>query len=158
VLVWSVFSFDRREIALGIFILTEVSLWATLRGAGPFLAESRGSLNDALILIDGAFACISVTLLTLSATIAENKEVRRILEREKATDDIALANIEDALVVTNQQNEIVHTNARTEALLGFTREELLGRDVFDMIVMQNEKGTSIPRAERPLSQVRESGE
>lgn len=155
--VWMAFAFGQRVIATGVVALTEVLTVGTLHGLGPFIIQSHGSLNGALLLLDGAMASTAVTMLAFAAMVEENKQSHEILRRQKLADEVALASVNDALVVTNQRGEVIFLNPQAEALLGMPRETLLGKDFITAVVMQTEDGTTIKREDRPLFRALETG-
>src|ERR1043166_6833639 len=41
IVIWTAFRFTQRETATGIFILSAIAIWGTLRGFGPFVMETE---------------------------------------------------------------------------------------------------------------------
>lgn len=157
-LVWTAFTFGQRVIATGVFAITEISLWGTLHGLGPFIIQSHGNVNNALLLLDAAMASTAVTMLAFAAVVEENRQGREALEREKAADEAALASVNDAVIVTNQRGEVVFINPRAEALLGMPRTTVLGKDFIETVQMQIEDGALVEHADRPITRVLQTGE
>lgn len=151
VFIWTAFRFRQREIPLAIFLLTEVSLWGTLHGYGPFIHYEAGSLNTSLLLLDAAMVSVAVTMLALAATVQEDKNIKKSLTEERTADRAALASVGDGLVVTNREADIVFMNSVAEAMLGLEPTEAIGKKYFDVIAMQRDDESFVPPDERPLS-------
>ena len=158
ILIWVVFDFGKREASTVVLVLAEVSLWATLRGLGPFFYQGGGVLNNALLLLDGAMASASVTMLALAAAVEENRLARAKLTQEKVAEEVALANVASGVIITDHDAEVVMVNRAAENMLGFSRDELVGRRFTDIIVMQEKDGTPIELADRPLELAIASGD
>jgi protein-histidine pros-kinase len=70
-----------------------------------------------------------VGFLLLSTDITDELRLRRALDRSEAYARSLLESAPDAMVIVNRQGEIEYTNAETEKLFGYSREQLIGQSV-----------------------------
>jgi len=81
VLIWMAFRMSQRETATGIFILSAIAIWGTLRNFGPFVLETE---NQSLLILQGSTAVLTVTAMALAAGMAERRRAQADLERQKS--------------------------------------------------------------------------
>src|SRR5438094_2822346 len=81
VLIWMAFRMSQRETATGIFILSAIAIWGTLRNFGPFVLETE---NQSLLILQGWTAVLTVTAMALAAGMAERRRAQADLERQKS--------------------------------------------------------------------------
>jgi signal transduction histidine kinase len=74
------FRFSPRETATGIFILSVIAVWGTLRGFGPFVRETE---NQSLIALQLWIAVLVITAMALSAGMAERRRIEEELQQQK---------------------------------------------------------------------------
>jgi signal transduction histidine kinase len=86
VVIWTAFRFTQRETAVGIFILSAIAVWGTLRGFGPFVRETE---NQSLLALQFWTAVLTITAMALSAGMAERRRVEEELQRQKAVVETA---------------------------------------------------------------------
>lgn len=152
VFLWAALRLKQRDVATAIFAITEIFLWGTLRGYGPFVAYYHGteSLNAALLLLNAAMVSTAVTVMAFTAAVTEERNARRTLIEERSIDRAALASVGEGLIVTNRESDIVLMNPLAEALLGMSAAEVTGKKYYDVIPMEREDGTPVPISERPI--------
>ena len=68
IVIWTAFRFTQRETATGIFILSVIAVWGTVRGFGPFVGQSE---NQSLLTVQSWTAVLAITAMALSAGMAE---------------------------------------------------------------------------------------
>ncbi len=130
-LVWAAFRFGPRETATAAFVLSTLALWGTLRGLGPFV---RGTPNESLLLLQIFMGVTSMLALAFAALIAERERAAR---EHKLTEDalrdsetrarVLFESASEGIVIVDRQGHIVLVNAKTEAMFGYARAELIGR-------------------------------
>jgi signal transduction histidine kinase len=81
IVIWTAFRFSQRETAVGIFILSVIAVWGTLRGFGPFVRETE---NASLIALQLWIAVLTITVMALSAGMAERRRVEKELQQQKS--------------------------------------------------------------------------
>jgi len=129
-LLWIAFRFGQQVSAGAVALIAGMTIWATIHGEGPFITES---LNTSLILVQG-FACvIAMTVLVLTTSVSEKREANETLyEREKkyrSLFDDAL----DMIHIVNEKGQIIDANKIEIETLGYTREEYIGKPLFEII-------------------------
>lgn len=92
VLLWAVFRFGMREAITATVLLSGISLWGTLEGAGPFAQVSQ---NEALLLVQLFMGVVAVTILVVAAARQQLDEYRHRLEVANA--ELRAATVTDAL-------------------------------------------------------------
>ena len=80
IVIWTAFRFTQRETATGIFILSAIAVWGTLRGFGPFVRETE---NQSLLAVQWWTAVLSITAMALSAAMAKGRRVEEELQQQK---------------------------------------------------------------------------
>jgi signal transduction histidine kinase len=86
VVIWTAFRFTQRETATGLFILSAIAVWGTLRGFGPFLRETE---NQSLLALQWWIAVLTITAMALSAGMAERRRIEEELQQQKSVVEIA---------------------------------------------------------------------
>jgi len=88
-------------------------------------------------------------MLNLSEDLEQEKNN---LEISKTHNDAVLAGMGDALIAVDGAGVITIINPAAEIMFGYTPAEIVGKSIFDAILMENEKGEVIPSDKRPLTQ------
>jgi signal transduction histidine kinase len=86
IVIWAAFRFSQRETATGIFILSAIAIWGTLRGFGPFVMETE---NHSLLILQTSTAVMTLTALALAAGMAERRRAEAAIEQQKAAVEAA---------------------------------------------------------------------
>jgi signal transduction histidine kinase len=81
IVIWTAFRFTQRETATGIFILSVIAVWGTVRGLGPFVGQSE---NQSLLTLQSWTAVLAITAMALSAGMAERRRVEEELQEQKS--------------------------------------------------------------------------
>ena len=80
IVIWTAFRFTPRETATGIFILSAIAIWGTLRGFGPFIMETE---NHSLLMLQAWTAALTITAMALAAAMAERNRAHAAIEQQK---------------------------------------------------------------------------
>jgi signal transduction histidine kinase len=86
IVIWTAFRFTQRETATGIFILSVIAVWGTVRGFGPFVGQSE---NQSLLNVQSWTAVLAITAMALSAGMAERRRIEEELQQQKAVVETA---------------------------------------------------------------------
>ncbi len=86
IVIWTAFRFTPRETATGIFILSALAVWGTLRGYGPFATEND---NQSLLSLQASTAILIITAMALAAGMAERRRAEAAIEQQRATVEAA---------------------------------------------------------------------
>jgi signal transduction histidine kinase len=86
IVLWTAFRFSPREAATGIFILSSIAIWGTLRGYGRF---AMGTENYSLVVLQTWAMSLSITAMALAAAMAERRRAEALIEEQKATVEAA---------------------------------------------------------------------
>src|SRR5438094_2424460 len=86
IVIWTAFRFTQRETASGIFILSAIAIWGTLRGFGPFLSETE---NQSLLVLQSWTAVLTITAMALSAGMAERRRAEEALQQQNTAVETA---------------------------------------------------------------------
>jgi signal transduction histidine kinase/CheY-like chemotaxis protein len=81
IVIWTAFRFTQRETATGIFILSVIALWGTVRGFGPFVGQTE---NQSLLTGQAWTAVLAITAMALSAGMAERRRIEEELQQQKS--------------------------------------------------------------------------
>ena len=86
IVIWMAFRFTQRETATGIFVLSAIAIWGTLRGFGPFVMATQ---NQSLLIAQTFTAVLVITALALAAGMAEGRRAEAAIEQQKAVVEAA---------------------------------------------------------------------
>lgn len=86
IVLWTAFRFTQRETATGIFILSVLAVWGTVRGFGPFVGQSE---NQSLLTVQSWTAVLAITAMALSAGMAERRRIEQELQQQKSVVEAA---------------------------------------------------------------------
>ena len=86
IVIWTAFRFTQRETATGIFILSVIAVWGTVRGFGPFVGQSE---NQSLLTVQSWTAVLAITAMALSAGMAERRRIEEELQQQKSVVEAA---------------------------------------------------------------------
>ncbi len=75
------------------------------------------------------------------------------IEELNAKNDAIIESIAEGIIITDRKGMIVRVNSWFEKLLGWKAEEVLGKDMIDVVVKVDENGEVIPRQKRSLTRV-----
>jgi signal transduction histidine kinase len=81
IVIWMAFRFSQRETATSIFVLSAIAVWGTLHGFGPFVRQTE---NESLLSLQCWTAVLSITVMALSAGMAERRRAEEELLQQKA--------------------------------------------------------------------------
>jgi signal transduction histidine kinase/ActR/RegA family two-component response regulator len=81
IVIWTAFRFTQRETATGIFILSVIAVWGTVRGFGPFVSQTE---NQSLLTVQSWTAVLAITAMALSAGMAERRRIEGELQQQKS--------------------------------------------------------------------------
>ena len=81
IVIWTAFRFTQRETATGIFILSVIAVWGTVRGFGPFVGQNE---NQSLLTVQSWTAVLAITAMALSAGMAERRRIENELQQQKS--------------------------------------------------------------------------
>jgi PAS domain S-box-containing protein len=122
-LLWAAVRFGPRELSTALLAVAFVAIWGGANAHGPFSARSS---EENALAIQTFVTVLSIPLMLLAAVLQE---------RGKAEERFAKAfhSSPDATAITRlKDGQIVETNERWEALLGYTRDEAIGRTLFEL--------------------------
>jgi PAS domain S-box-containing protein len=100
---------------------------------------------------------INEGVLILSVDISEQKEDQKELARDKAEAEALLDSIGDGIIATDPKGRIILVNNAFEEQLGFAEEELLGKNSFEKLLMEDEKSSVLSEKDWPLSKALRTG-
>jgi PAS domain S-box-containing protein len=131
-LIWSAFRFKLRETATVLGLIMMLITHATIHGTGPFVM-SGFSINQALLQLQIFMVIVGVTGLTIASAIEESRRTdQKLFARERRFQALIEKNT-DAVVLIDPGAAITYASPSTETVLGFTPEEVVGRNGFSFI-------------------------
>ena len=130
-LLWSALKLGPRGVAASAGLLSSIAIWGTLHGFGPFARESP---NESLLLLQGFIGTITVVFLVLAAEIAERKRVEKALRENEDQKNAVFKAALDCIITIDEEGRIVEFNPAAEKTFGYTRSEVLGREMAALII------------------------
>lgn len=85
--------------------------------------------------------------------ITEKKKLQERILQEKKEDEAILASMGDCIIATDNTGKITKVNQSTCDTLGWTKKELIGKILADVIPLEDETGKRISPRERPMTKV-----
>ncbi len=146
-LIWSAFRFKLRETATVLTLIMIFVIHATIHGTGPFVM-SGFSINQALLQLQIFMVIVGVTSLTVASAIEDGRRTdQKLYVRERRFQALIEKNT-DAVVLIDPGAAITYASPSTETVLGFTPEEVVGRNGFSFIHPED-----VARAKKDLTSV-----
>ncbi|MCM2315801.1 MAG: EAL domain-containing protein [Thermoanaerobaculia bacterium] len=147
-LLTAAFRYGQRGATLGIFAVSTVSAMLTAAGLGPFVTGGF-TRNESLLLLQGFTGVVAVTLLVLSAVLAEREQnereardaeirlqearfVKHKMEEELRTAYIVESSA-DMISRQTPDGRLLYVSHASRSLLGFEPDELVGRSIYDLL-------------------------
>lgn len=144
----------KKLLKIVIFTIILVSI---VLGTGIYLSlqnhNASESLRNVIIIFAIASALFSL-LLFFSFWIIWSSASR--IEHEKVKNEALLRSIGDGIVATDPEGNVLVVNYASEELLGFSKDELLGKKFFQLIPLADSKGNLLLEEKRPLKLALES--
>ena len=120
--VFAALRLGTRGVALAVFAVDALMLWATARGRSPL---SAASINGELLQLDGYLIAISATGLVLAASVRERDAVSRALRDAQADLEARVAARTEGLTQANRAlSAEIHERQRVERELGQSEARL----------------------------------
>lgn len=99
-------------------------------------------------------------LTELNSELAEasrNLEIKvgertRRLEEALSREEAFLASIGEGMIVVNRDRKVLAINDVAQRLIGWTDLSVIGRDIADLLPMEDEGGNAVPLGKRPVTQ------
>ncbi len=132
-IVWAGVRFGSRGATGTTFLFSLVAVWGTRQGFGPF---SFTDINTSLLSLQFSIMVLATTGLALGALVHERLDAEEEARKARTAEHRFQTMVEsapDAVVIADPQGRIVQVNSRTEAIFGYSREELLRLQVEDLI-------------------------
>ena len=132
-IVWASVRFGSRGATGATILFSIAAMWGTRFGIGPF---SSPDVNTALLSLQFSVMVMATTGLSLGALVHQRldaeEEARKATAAERRFQTI-VESAPDAVVIANTKGRIVQVNSQTEAMFGYSRDELLQLSVEDLI-------------------------
>jgi PAS domain S-box-containing protein len=75
---------------------------------------------------------------------------KETVSREKIKYEALLTGIGDGVIATDNETNIIVMNPAAENILGWKKEEVIGRKLVDIVAVVDDKGVPVPESERPI--------
>src|SRR5437870_5885638 len=136
VVIWMAFRFTQRETATGIFILSAIAVWGTLRGFGPFVGETE---NQSLLALQSWTAVLAITAMALAAGMAERRRAEAALRESEARINLAANAANLGLWLWNIPGDELWVTEKWRKLFGFADSEPMKFDRLLQVVHPGER-------------------
>ncbi|MDI6817332.1 MAG: PAS domain S-box protein [Actinomycetota bacterium] len=117
--------------------------------------------TEAIVLVNAVpLDGVNGILLGVVATftdISQRKEVEEVLQANEKRLRAITSVLGEGLYVLDNCGRVTFMNTEAERILGWTEEELLGKDMHGVIHYQNAEGVQIPKGECPVIRIACSG-
>ena len=131
IIVWAGLRFGSRGATGTTLLFSTTAVWGTLAGLGPY-----GTGNNALLSLQFAMTVLATMGLAVGAVVHQRldaqEESRKAHEAERRFETL-IETAPDAMIIADQQGNIVQVNSQTETLFGYNRQELLRLKIEDLV-------------------------
>jgi PAS domain S-box-containing protein len=154
-LVWAALRFRMRVLTSAIALVAGVSVFGTINLRGPFVNEI---MNESLITASAFIAVLSMTSLALHAVLNERRRseeelriaqdqlkilvkegVAKFRQSEDLFSKIFRASPTGVAINSVESGKFIDVNQSFLSMLGYTREEVLGRDAIEINLIRKEQ-------------------
>lgn len=147
--IWAARRFGQPGVAVTIVVVSVLAIWKTADGFGPFV---RASVYESLLFLQTFMGIVAATALVLGAVITERRRAEAALRESEDRHRRLIEISPDAVMLAALDGTILLCNEQAAALYGYTRDELGGRNAFDLLAASDR-----PRALEDLRKVLETG-
>lgn len=139
-LLWCAFRFNKRETATALFLLSEIAIWGTLNGFGPF--AKGASVNASLFLLQAYMNTLAVTILMLAAAVIQQRQAEESAQKSEDRYRTLVDTSPDAIVVMDLQTKITMVNKQAVNMVELNSpSDILGKDAFAFIAKEDHERT-----------------
>ena len=129
--IWSAMRFGITGASLAVLGLSMVAVWSTFNAQGPFYQLETHQGIFALWVFMSTLALVALMITVLQAERAKSEIAARNSEVQlRAVIDAAL----DAIVTIDESGHLVEFNPAAERIFGYTREQVVGRPLAEVII------------------------
>lgn len=129
--IWASYRYKQMGSTLAILLITAVSIWGAITGAGPFVIGA--SIEDNLLYLASFIAATAITFLVFSAIVQQKEDAEGRVGESEAKFKALIENSYDAIVLVNAFGKILYASPATERFWGYKPEEIEGKDGFELI-------------------------
>ncbi len=128
-LVWGAFRFGQRGATSLILLASGIGIWGTIHGFGPFI---QASLNESLLMLQGYMGVGVVTILAMTAVIAERGHAERDVRASEERFRLAFEEAPIGMAIVSLDYRLLRVNKTLCKMLGYTEQELTARTFVDI--------------------------
>lgn len=136
--------------ALGLLLVTFIGGFSTMSGRGPLVFALTGSLSMKILMFQIFIVTTMLALYLTEVSMAKSTRMRLGLEASETRFRLLAEASRDVIVLAGLNGERKYVSPAATELLGWTQDELLGRDYVSITHPED-----IPRIEKLLSDCRE---
>lgn len=129
--IWAAYQFGTYGATAASLVLALIATAATIAHLGPF---GGWKPNESLLLVQVYIGIVSGMTLILSAAVAERDRANERMKRSKAQMGGILKTSLDSIITINGDGIVVELNPATEKIFGYSRAEMLGHSLAELII------------------------
>ena len=132
--IWSAMRFGITGASLAVLGLSMIAVWSTFDMQGPFYQMDTHQGIFALWVFMSTLALVALMITVLQSERLQSEVAMRNSEAQlRAVIDGAL----DAIVTIDESGHLVEFNPAAERIFGYTREQVVGRPLAEVIIPQS---------------------
>lgn len=129
-LVWGALRFDQRTVVSLTLLVTLIAVVQTTRQLDTF---SRNSIWNSLMFLWAYIATTAATAMLLAATLAERRQVERVVRSLEERFSKAFNSAPVAIWITSfEKGAFIDVNSEFCAMMGYGRDEVLGKTSLEL--------------------------
>jgi len=138
----------RTALMASLFFVTSSSI--LVLGLSKSLTTVTTTLQQKTQEAASRLGELEETKKQMTQVLADLRNEKANMEKEKAKDEALLESIGDGLVATSPDGRVLVVNHATEELFGFAKDELIGKRFYEIIPMADARGELIKTEDRPM--------
>src|SRR5262245_55712875 len=151
-LIWATVRLGPQGAITAMGLVSALAIWGTIRGSGPFAAQT---LHENLLALQAFLSIVAVTTLVLAAVVAERRKADTVAQEQRERLAVTLASIGDAVIATDTQGRVTFMNPVATAVTGWPAAAALGKDITEVFQIINEYTRQV--VEPPIARVLREG-
>lgn len=130
-LMWAALRFGVQGAATATLAASAVAVWGTVRGAGTLQGPA---FHQSLLLLQAFVGVVAVTILGLSAALAEREAAERAARASEARKSAMLEAALDGIISFDHEGRIREFNPAAERCFGYRRDAVIGQEMAGLIL------------------------
>jgi PAS domain S-box-containing protein len=122
---WAALRFGVSGALVGSALVSVFALVGSMHGHGPFFAKTLGNVRQAILLLQFYMGFVITSALLLATAVLERDHAQKALVANENRFRAIMENLAIGMAITDLHGHMIDVNPAFEAMLGYSRAELL---------------------------------